>query len=428
MALDRIEVIYKAVTPMFCGGARPATVELRLSSFKGVLRWWWRALAWSRYGHDLTKIKGAEDRLFGSANRGRGKVVIRCISMSRPMVVSPPAVLHQSAGDAKVVGEGARYLGYGAVWAFARQAQENRPEVKAGQLIRACLQSPFELRIELRCRDLNKTERELLLDALRAMGLLGGLGAKSRKGYGSIVLQALVINGSPAWAPPRSLPDLAAAVKSLYSGSLKPTELPPYTALSACTRHVLLTTDGQVEALALLDRVGREIVRYRSKGRKAPTDGQHKVLGGVVSELNFDADHQLMLDIKAHKKLEPTGHPRRVVFGLPHNYQEGNVEPAADLNRRASPLLIHVHEVGDAPVVVLSYLPARFLPEGARVSVGKKTDKGRVINPGIDAPLKDGDFWKPIDDLLDRFLLRNPGNELHKRRAEFFSQALEVRP
>ena len=40
-----IEATYRVVTPMFCGGAGAGSAELRMPSFKGVLRFWWRALA-----------------------------------------------------------------------------------------------------------------------------------------------------------------------------------------------------------------------------------------------------------------------------------------------------------------------------------------------------------------------------------------------
>ena len=47
MTTDRIEknlirATYRITTPMFCGGAEQQA-EFRLPSFKGVLRFWWRA-------------------------------------------------------------------------------------------------------------------------------------------------------------------------------------------------------------------------------------------------------------------------------------------------------------------------------------------------------------------------------------------------
>ena len=43
------------------------------------------------------------------------------------------------------------------------------------------------------------SEFKLLRDAFIAVGVLGGMGAKSRKGYGSLVLQSLKIDGQEKW-------------------------------------------------------------------------------------------------------------------------------------------------------------------------------------------------------------------------------------
>ena len=80
-----IEATYRVVTPMFCGGAEPdKRAELRPSSFKGVLRFWWRALAWSRLGGDLGQIKQQEDALFGSADGGRSSVSMQFVPGAEP--------------------------------------------------------------------------------------------------------------------------------------------------------------------------------------------------------------------------------------------------------------------------------------------------------------------------------------------------------
>jgi CRISPR-associated protein Cmr1 len=398
MATDRIEVTYKVVTPLFCGGARPSTAELRLPSFKGVLRWWWRALAWSRCEGDLSSVAAAEDELFGSARGGQSKVVMRLLPSNPPSMINKDDVLRLNG---QIVGEGARYFGYGLMGAFGQNA---------GKLTRACLQAPFDLKIELRARDLDEPARALLLDALRAVGLLGGVGAKSRKGYGSLVLRSIAMNGASCWSSPASVGDLGSAIQRLLSTSGKKSSaqngLPPYTALSPRTRVVLVSADGQTQPLALLDRVGREMMRFRSWGHNG------KVLG-TDSEKNFKDDHDLMKKPSDQR----TAHPRRIVFGLPHNYgknRDQQVGPADDrIDRRASPLLVHVHECGTTPVAVLAVLPAQFLPKGddAKVNVG-----GKQVEIASDQEL-----WRPLDDLLDRFLHST-------KRKEPLGQALEVRP
>ncbi len=411
MATDRIEVAYEIVTPMFCGGASPKDkAELRLPSFKGVLRWWWRALAWSRLKGNLSAIQEKEDALFGSARRGQGKIAMRLLASPQGANLLPPNVLRQTAdANSDVVGEGARYLGYGVMEAFARREKDKRPAVEAGQLIRACLQTPFDFKIELSARDLDETERSSLLNALKAVGVFGGIGAKTRKGYGSVVLRSMSINGESCWSAPTSMSELEKATRQLLAHSRTNVAtqrgLPPYTALSQRTRVVIIPAVGQVHPLALLDRVGREMMRYRSWGHNG------KVLGSE-SEKNFREDHDLMKQSAWQRRT----HPKRIVFGLPHNYgnpDNQQVGPADNqFDRRASPLFIHIHECGTTPIAVLSLLPAQFLPgDNPQVNVG-----GRNVALAADEAL-----WKPVGDFLDRLLNS-------EKRQEPFGQAVEVRP
>jgi len=66
-------------------------------------------------------------------------------------------------------------------------------------------------------------------------------------------------------------------------------------------------------------------------------------------------------------------HPRRVVFGLPHNYgkhERLHIQPAKH-KRRASPLFFHVHELGEKIVDVSILMPAQFLPKGEKIKAGR---------------------------------------------------------
>lgn len=397
-----ITATYLLTTPLFCGGADPTKSELRLPSFKGVLRWYWRALAWQRLGGVLAEIRREEQCLFGSPDTGRGRVSMRLVGAANAQRTEKDQVLKNSTGS--TVGPGARYLGYGVMEAFA----SNKKGTSAGQLTRGCLMPPLDVTIELRARGLTDAQRGSLLDALTALGLLGGLGGKSRKGYGSLMLARLAVDEQPREVP-SSIGALEQAIKGLHSGAEIVRGLPAYTALNSQGRHVLVPATGGVDALGLLDRIGREIVRYRSWGH----DG--KILDGIDSEHNFEKDHDLMKRTEGRHK--PRAHPTRIVFGLPHNYGKGplqQVGPSSkEYERRASPLLIHIHLCGKTPVAVLSFLPAEFLPAGVGVSVG-----------GTNVPLdREPSLWAPVHALLDRFL----GKPGATTRRESFGSAVEVR-
>ncbi len=373
-----IEAKYKVVTPLFCGGSTPEShAEIRLPSFKGMLRFWWRALAWSRCGGDLERVRREEAELFGSAETGQSKVSMRLEVPNKSRMVKVGEVL--KAGG-QVVGQGARYLGYGVMEAF----DSGKTGKKAGQLTRSCLDAPAEFTVHMRLREHGK-HLPSLKGALICLGVLGGMGAKSRKGYGSLALQVLRVNGEQCWIPPKAPDELDRALKTVLANRID-SGFPPYTALSTRSRHLLVTTVGNSDSMGLLDRLGRELVRHRSWGHNG------KILGREESEQNFRQDHDLM------KQSRRSRHPERIAFGLPHNYgrrREQQVGPAEEtgLDRRASPLFIHVHECGTTPVGVVSFLPALFLPKNkSEIRVGKD----RVPQQSEDK------LYEPIHRFLDR--------------------------
>ena len=396
MATTKLEATYQVTTPMFCRGANQREAELRLPSFKGVLRFWWRALAWSRLKGDLMAIKREEDALFGSAIGGQARVSMRLDTVNRPETIPVDEILTIPSRKEKV-GEGARYLGYGVMHAF----DSWKSGAKAGELTRACLRAPFRFTVRMRGRNLNPAQLRSLSHALIALGVFGGMGAKSRKGYGSLVMESLRVDNQEAWQAPQSIGELCDRI-----GRLRPHHRldgwSDYTALTHTTRHVLATAN-RTEPLEVLDLVGREMVRYRSWGHNGRVFGQ-------PSEQTFKDDHDLMKRPSDARN----SHPRRIAFGLPHNYgkvrdqQVGPVENEFD--RRASSLFIHIHECGETPVAVLSFLPARFLPEGkSDISVGGK----RVPQE------PESELYRPIHGFLDRLLDPN-------RRKEPFVQAVEA--
>ena len=399
--LTEIEATYRVVTPMICGGAGAGSAELRMPSFKGVLRFWWRALAWSRLHGDLEKIRQEEDALFGSTAGGQSLLSMRLAPYSAPPMVRKGEVLALSRTDGGAVGEGARYLGYGVIEAFPSR----KKGTKAGELTRACLRAPFDFTVHMRLREREAGRDELgqrsasLVDALVCLGTQGGMGAKSRKGYGSLVIRSLQVNGEERWRLPQTLRDLRDAFVPLRRDHDAAGQ-PVYTALSGQARHVLLSSD-KTQPMELLDLVGRELMRYRSWGHHG------KVLGDG-SEKEFQDDHDLMHGNRRNK------HPRRIAFGLPHNYGkkfDKQVGPHdKELDRRASPLFIHIHECGDTPIAVLSFLPARFLPEGrSDISVGGSRVR-QTPEP---------DLYRPIHKFLNRLL--DP-----EKRKERFTNVIEV--
>ncbi|MGC8872690.1 MAG: type III-B CRISPR module RAMP protein Cmr1, partial [Caldimicrobium sp.] len=64
----------KIITPMFMAGADRSNPELRPSEFKGMMRFWWRAI---RAESDIEKLKKEEAEIFGGTGEKEGKSKVR---------------------------------------------------------------------------------------------------------------------------------------------------------------------------------------------------------------------------------------------------------------------------------------------------------------------------------------------------------------
>jgi len=391
--MTKLIATFRIVTPMFLGGANPSEqAELRVPSIKGALRFWWRALMWGKVA-GIADLRSREADLFGSSdsNVGQSKVLLSIKTTTPPVLLKREEILGKhglkSSQQNDVVGEGARYLGYGLMEAFDGKASVG------GRLMRPCLAAPCEFHLHLRVKacasDAQKCE---IQQALKLLGLCGGLGSRSRRGFGSASLVSLKNYDELLWSAPL---DLAGWEKELRMalGTLNRSEgQPEWTSFAAGHSKVVTVSGNSESPLELLASLGRDFVFFRSWGRGG------KVLGRD-SEKKFKDDHDLM---KNAAKARQT-HPRRIAFGLPHNYGkpvDQQVEPAdGDYDRRASSMLFHIHQpsANNLPLGVLLFLPSRFLPQSRdRISVG-----GQNVRLAHDG---NGDFWKPVHDFMERLI------------------------
>lgn len=346
--MRNIRAVYQVVTPLFMGGANPVNnAELRPPSFKGVMRFWYRAVTLPKY-KDWSEVKKKEQELFGSMDR-QAKFLLK---------LQPDGKVQTFGPEHNMPGNGKSYLGYGLI-----KPERNQKTVRAfiQQNLRFSVTLTFRKTIdEPDCNDLKK--------ALQALGLFGGLGARSRRGFGSVCLESLEQGGEEIWSAPQNAAELREKIESFLNelGDL-PGDFPEYTAFSRKSRVIVLSSDR--DAFNLLDSIGREMISYRSYGRRN-REGKHVLPWNKEAEQIFSDDHDLIYDFYRGKELDK--HPRRLVFGLPHNYRVSgnNVGINAEKQeRRASPLFIHLHQVGGRGAAVISVLPARYLPEGERIKI-----------------------------------------------------------
>ncbi len=371
-------------TPMFIAGANPQEPELTPTGFKGVMRFWWRALNWSRIRINsetkeqaLKELYQQEAELFGLASGdnkgGQGDCLVNTIRF-----VTEKARTWQYTGNKN----GVNYL--------------------LGQgLFRNGLSREAFLDKQVFSVDLTVTQASVksVKDTLQLIGLLGGFGARSRHGFGSVTLTTLEekrLSDNDYQAIDFEKNVKIALENLLVSYECKKNlELPPLSAFYQGTRIDIVRFNDN--ALDLLNRIGEEQQMYRSFGRNG-------MVNTKKAERNFTKDHDFALNMMKNKP-NLISHPQRVVFGLPHNYfysgndtkgNSANVD--ASTGRRASPLIIHIHQIGNQFQSVHCLLKSEFLPSGATVDIKAKKyqeRKSEKVSDKVD--------YQVIETFMNRF-------------------------
>lgn len=144
--MERLEFEVEVVTPLFLGGADTGKAELRVPSIKGALRFWWRAI----HAHlSLETLQEKESKIFGSANNayGKSKIQIRLTNILEYQTKNKANPLPHKK----------------VKFAFPCFAPGDK----------------FSLIIY---------GKEEMFDLFELFTVLGGLGKRSRRGFGSIVI------------------------------------------------------------------------------------------------------------------------------------------------------------------------------------------------------------------------------------------------
>lgn len=255
-----LEASFALVTPLIVGSplARPGEISPIL--FRKSLRHWWQILAWSnpRFSRSVRQIREAEQAFFGSPDQNLEPFAVH-LQYSPPHALAPGDALRLPGEDG--VGEGIAYLGHGVM-----EPDERASDRLVLRVERPCILAPIQLTATLLFRE---QADDSMIQALKALGMMGGLGVRTRRGFGSLTLNTLQLRDSgpdrqELFRCPTSLETLSDSLRQLFSSDVR--TIPPFPSVSAHTRVVLLATDSS--PIRLLDRLGVRMERFRGRLRR----------------------------------------------------------------------------------------------------------------------------------------------------------------
>lgn len=178
------------VSPAFLAGAmqRPEECDLRPATLRGLLRWWWRALHAGRMS--VESLRALEAALWGDTEKA-GAISLEIIRSERlptdafnvDELIRRNRLVRPERGERRA--QGILYLGYGMQRVREKPARHFMP---AGAKWRIRLVAK-PLRVNSEAALTAEAVLKHGIAALAALAEFGGIGAKSRRGYGSIDLR-----------------------------------------------------------------------------------------------------------------------------------------------------------------------------------------------------------------------------------------------
>ena len=312
--MKKLTATYQIVTPMFIGDANQEAASIRPPSIKGMLRFWWRALNWGKYlelkNADVLKALGAlhaeEARLFGSAvekdKGGQGAFLLQVTKQPHPKARQKIWPEKPPIEGKRKEAIGSSYFGFG-LWEDKTNSTHRESIIEGNSFTLS-----FCFKPKISSEDVAKDIKEIK-EVLKVFGLFGGLGSRSRRGFGSVCLTELVDTEKTELFD-YSLSEYRQKTCQVID-EYRDIKKVPYSAFSQYARFEIV--EQGKDARQIHGRAGYAYKNYRDNLKKW----------------------------------------EKIPFGLPLS--------KIDENRRASPLLYHVHPLNKGNFVVgVLYLPATF--------------------------------------------------------------------
>ncbi len=399
--MEKVRLEVEFVTPCFLGGADPtAAPEWNGKAVRGQLRWWFRAVAGGYFagkvaeGELLRVVSAAEQRLFGTTS-SRSPLMVRtgprpdhCRDASRfgSRLNAEEIAREWGAANPSTVTDRLRIRGRNRYTRRIEEIPTNPVQYLAfgpfskGRLHRPYIRPEQSSHLDLwfsRCPPLSGELCSLFQLALWAWLNLGGLGARWRKGFGSLRAGVTPAQETP-WLPARlraanrrEFESAASHLLRAAGGGVASSQLPEPTWSRFSPGARIFIADRPCRSWGqALQTLGCWLIGFRRRYGHDTKEERADRQGRDYTWVYGPQPPGSIADV-----------PDRAGFGLPLGFRNRTpppqtrfVEPASPRSsRRASPLLLHVAQFDSGYYPVLTHLPALLAPTDGELQIDLET-------------------------------------------------------
>jgi CRISPR-associated protein Cmr1 len=380
---------YELITPLFGGGVTPgrfdALTAVRGTIIRGQLRFWWRATRGGRYA-TVAELHEAEACLWGAASDKATsrpslvQIAVSTINAGHDFVVRDHAgrQLSDNHGDPISVGHFRSPFSY-----VAFPLQQTRGVVREGIAFTLTISVPEHWPGD-RARHFAGSPGEELAAALWAWETFGGIGARTRRGFGA--LRCIAINTQPFQLPAAA--DLETWLLAQVQTHVLPGGGPPgLPRLSRDPRWYRLVPERTnphtffADSLQAWQRLFNRLKEFRQPRPPSSADPKRP---GRSRWPEPEAIRQITRRrLPRHQPMPTSGKFPRAAFGLPIIFQfkdqgdpdQTSLQGVSTIDRLASPLILRPLVGGDKKVVGLAIVleAPRTPPGGLSLIAGRHT-------------------------------------------------------
>lgn len=314
--MQEVTFTLQTVTPLFLAGANPENAELRAPSFRGVMRYWYRALVGGVVGVDestLQQIVKAETAVFGATDTGSA-ITIRVSDPSKT-----PDQYRKEGTRASTSGKD--YL----LWSMA-ESGKGKPTYKPDRLF---FPQNTSFKVVLSEHGENVAVLQQAIAAFWLLTHLGGIGSRSRRCAGSLTATLAktedIIPSDMRFSIPTSVADLR---RQLADG---------VHAAQKLTAKKMENSAQKTRRLAPFDIISQDTCRiWIVQDKDRPWNSAEDAMRAIGEDLQ-----------EYRGNIKPI--QRRRVFGLP-------LKDVDNKARHASPLMLHIAELQGNKYVCIAVL------------------------------------------------------------------------